>query len=194
MAKKSDLEQLNEKFNSTANKVDKMDSRIEALKIAVENVQCGQASRSSTPGPSNGRRNTGSRTTASSSHDDDDWRPKVIHLRGWAPFGCAAAQKLQKQEAIDTYNFIPTLVDAEPQEALSPTPPFLLNHCLGYRCDPVYNIYSIAEKFGRFHSEQNFTIKGAAVRARCEQSPERRRMWQRLQHQAAHRRGQVGKV
>lgn len=56
-------------------------------------------------------------------------------------------------------------------------PPFLSNYSLGYTYDEEYNIYNIAEKLQRLLDENNITIKGSAVRCRCEPSPEKRRMW-----------------
>lgn len=136
-----------------------MEARIESLeKPAADDVRAGQACRSSRLGPSANRRSTGSRTSATSSSHNDEWKPNISNLRGWAQFGCSSGQKLQKHEAIETYNQIATFFDPELQEALAPTPPFLLNH---------------AQKLERLLAEKNFTIKGAAVRARCEQSPGR---------------------
>lgn len=87
---------------------------------------------------------------------------------------------LQKHEVIETYNQIAIFFDAELEEALAPTPPLLVTHSLGYRCDASYNIANIADKLKRLVANKNFTMKGAAVRARCEQPPERRSMWQVL--------------
>lgn len=133
LAKKEDLANLSEKITGTANKVDMMEAPIETLgKLAANKVRTGNvASRSSTPARAMGRRSTGTRTTATSSSNDAEWKLKVIRVRGWAPLGCLSTPKLQKHEAIETYKQIATFFDAELQQALVPTPPFLLNHSLG---------------------------------------------------------------
>lgn len=166
LAKKEDVQNLSGKLDATSEKMGKMEERILNLeKFAAETTSIGSAgSRASSTGPP-GRRSTGIRSTTTAASQDDESRPRLIKLAGWAPFGCGAEKKLQKSEALEAYKRIAELMDEPLRGVVSATPPYLLKHCLAYRVDAGDNIYSIAGKTETLLATHNFTIRGAALRS-----------------------------
>lgn len=79
--------------------IDHIDNRIAILEkraSEMEHQPAGSTTRwTSSPTRMSNRTSTGSTTTAA----EDEWRLRIIHWRGWAPYGAGASSKLTKAEA-----------------------------------------------------------------------------------------------
>lgn len=72
-------------------------------------------------------------TSAASRSEAPDWRPRVVHARGFAPYGCSAARKVHKTEIQAIENTIIGHLDETIASMLQPLPGFALNHNISLR-------------------------------------------------------------
>lgn len=61
---------------------------------------------------------------------DEGWQPRISHVRGWAPFGCSATQKLNKKESMDLQAEIDKRLPDEWRHKAQWLAPFVLSHTL----------------------------------------------------------------
>lgn len=113
------------------------------------------------------RTSTGSRsaTSARSSSQDAAWQPRLIHCRGFAPFGCGTPDKLRKQELADVQDKMLGVADETMRAALTPLGGFALNHKVTFRCDNDFDTRDMANRLGKLPQWKHPRRGGGRARA-----------------------------
>lgn len=88
-------------------------------------------SESATPAPGQG--STGSARSTTAAGDDNDWGPQVVHIKGFAPFGCEVGQKLQRAEVAAELAHMRDLLPQELADCVGDMRPHTINQGTGDR-------------------------------------------------------------
>lgn len=125
--------------------------------------------------------NTSSTAQSSSSvapPADDGWRPRVVHVRGWAPFGCSATHKLNKKEAIDFQAEIDKRLTEEWKDKARCMGPLVMSHSLSLEIldASCTDAKRLADKLNLSFAASPLNTKGSPCGAACERSPALRRL------------------
>ena len=96
-------------------------------------------------------------------------------MRGWAPYGCPAKQRIDDVAAKNHLGILLGLLPSELRKKCKPAEPFATNHQLFIGVAGGYDsCYQVAEALQNKIIEKDYKIKGFELRAAVETSPARR--------------------
>lgn len=150
---------------------------IAAAKVGAESAAAAATTRaasSSTTSPQMGRRTSTGSSARSTASRTTDWRPRVVHVRGLAPYG-STGKKLTRGRAVEEQQKITSFRDhfAEETRWLQP---FAQSHCWSFEvvhAEP-WTAKNWADKVNMKINSMNDKMSGCEVRAAVETSPQRR--------------------
>lgn len=125
LATQSDVEALHEKMHKHEQRFEDIARRLQELERKM--LQLPKMLRTST-----GNRST---THGTSNSSQDGWTLRLVHIRGFAPFGCGPADKLRKQELQVVQTPILSVCDNDLRQCLTPLGGFALNHNMSFKVD-----------------------------------------------------------
>lgn len=103
------------------------------------------------------------------------WSPRMLYLRGWAPYGCPTSHNISREEA--------AALDLKVRKALGPVadqleslPPYVCNHQISFRIvdDAILGAHEVKRKLSEAVAGAQISVRGHEVRVVAEQSPQRR--------------------
>lgn len=198
LAKKDDIQQLktdlatelkktNDQVGALANsvdaarkKIDTVDDRMSTLEKRVKSMEEAAACPppQHTGRPSTTRTSTGSRTSASSSPQTcDDWVPRVLHWRGWAPYGSNDSSKISRTEAEQVHAQILDRVPEDLRPGIKLLSPFVKNHSVSAEILAAsYNdTKRICDLVNLELQRRPIRVRNVNIKGAVETSPARRR-------------------
>lgn len=92
----------------------------------------------------------------------------MVLVRGFAPFGATAAEKVRQKEVASIQETIMNCCDAQLRSALIPCPGYALNHNIAFKVCHGHDIRCVADTLDKVLTRKKFCIKGREVRAAAE--------------------------
>lgn len=150
VATKTDTEKFGLTLERHEQNMEAMERRLEALEKRETGLPAPGTPRP-TSRPSTGSRNgsTG-RTSSGSTRDPNEWKPRLIHIKGFAPYGCETNKKLRKGYAENALQDLYQRLDGDLRSAVYPMPPFAINHGLSMRVVNNQDPWDIARRLDEF--------------------------------------------
>lgn len=150
------LEEHDSKLNSAEEKLNDMETR---FKDVEENRA------PSTPRPL--RTSTGSRSIATTSSPGAEWTPRLIHIKGFAEYGCPSSQKIRKDMLEQTQTTLLRHAPRHITDHMAPMGGFAVNHQISFEVMDR-DIATFASHLDSWLQDQKFTVLGKALRAMVE--------------------------
>jgi hypothetical protein len=154
-----------------------MQEALDCIKKELEQLRVQKASIVSAAGAVANPLAFGTSSTAASTAGGDagGWVPRGFIVRGWAPFGCPARQRISREQAKRAIADIVGMLPEMHKAVVRPAEPFATNHQLFFAvpggwdaCRRVADI--VKAKF----EERRFTISGSELTVLVETSPTRK--------------------
>lgn len=154
VAKKEDLHELKEKMEVHDKRLDGLEAKILALEAQAGSEQEKEIRR--------GRPSVASSTaTASSSASRrDKWAPRLVLVRGFAPFVATAAEKVRQKEVPSLQETILSMCDSGKRAALVPCSGYALNRNIAFKCVEGRDTRSVADALDKALQANKFRTKG----------------------------------
>lgn len=146
-----DVQDIKKQIQKTSKRVDEVATSVDAARQDIEHAdnriatldkrvtEMKQQAAASTTGRAgspmrrtSGRTSTSSRRTStggSAATADDEWRPRIMHWRGWAPNGSGEASKITKSEAEKLHQIL-EMVPNDMKDRVKFLSPFVVSHSL----------------------------------------------------------------
>lgn len=186
VATKTDLEKFGATLEHHEQKMDSLEKHLEALEKQETWIPAPGTPRAPSRPSTGSRSSSAGRASSARTRDTRERTPGIIHIKGFAPFGCDASKKLRKGDAENALQDLYGKLDAELRAALSPMPTYAINHSLSMRVVSNHDPWETARKLDELIQHVKWTIKSCRVNARAEQSATRKKSWsmyyQRLQN------------
>lgn len=124
------------------------------------------------------RTNTGSTrsNTTESADQQQSWKPRLIHIRGWAPFGSPASSQISRAEAAAFQSDILAALDPEERATSKFLAPSMHIHMISTEVRPAtYDaVKDAADSIKCAITNARITVRGSMPEAGIETSPSRR--------------------
>lgn len=158
-AKSTGFEKLGDHINRREVKIDTVEAEVNGHSAQLNNFRSGVdllKTRGSTSG-----------ATAMPSSADTGWRPRLAHVRGWAPRGSRASQKLTRKESSDLQNQVAEPIPQEWAHKTRLLAPFMLPHALSIEAlgAKPFEADRVTDKLDLSLATSRLTIKDSQVRA-----------------------------
>lgn len=165
VCRREDLAQVQEKL-------DRHEARFEELEKRLQLLELAPAQTSARPP----RTSTGSSTSASSRRDHAaEWQPRLVLVRGFAPYGAGPEKNIRKSEIGAVQGAILQCCDERLRSVLEPCQGYALNHNVAFRVPPTEDARATADLVDKRLQAKSFKVRGCSVRASAETHPSRRR-------------------
>lgn len=160
LATKEDLRQLKEESRNNAARIDQVTADVAELRKQIQEVR-------EDPG----------RHAAASSGGTAAWKPRLVHVRGFAPYGSGV--KLNKREANKFQEMVEATLTDHIRSKINALEPFVQNHQLSWNVRTAAagydDIAAVVDAMNMGISKAKLQYKGNDLKAMMEISPERRR-------------------
>ena len=112
----------------------------------------------------------------SNAGDREEWRPRGIVVRGWAPFGTPASRRIDDTAAKKLVTELIAMLPLAYQGRCRPTVPFATNHqvYIGIDKGGFSECQAVAEILQQKIDQKKYQVKGCDLRAAVETSPTRK--------------------
>lgn len=170
LAKKRDIQDLKESIGEVRSSVGRVETRVDTMEARMAELQRRIECNEKMPP----RMSTSSSRSAESESGaaNEEWRPRLVHIRGWAPWGTGPEKNINRHDACQLQNSFGTR-DIARRESCKWLRPFMQNHMITlevqngslHRCKEVSDhVQQIVTKF-------NVQCGGAPLRSSAETSP-----------------------
>lgn len=167
VATKDDLDDIKGALQRHEDKFSSLEARLAALERAPATMR--------PPRTSVGGISVDSDTSASSG--GNEWIPKLIQLREWVAWGCGPDDKLREEKTQEVARRVPVVCELALALCFQPLQPFALNHSLSFKVCDGSSVRRRADELDSTRERKQLKVRGHAVRAGPEISPERRRQY-----------------
>ena len=161
---KSEMVQSNARIDQTQTRVTSVEETLKELRAVIEEVKSTKPVVTSTPVSTNG-----------------GFQPKLVFVRGFAPYGCAASDKLTRSEYAKESNELHLMLPEPLRSSVRIADPFPLSFQVAFRvmggrdeCEVV------RDHLANGIAKKSFKIKGNDLKVSIEVSPERRTAFSKL--------------
>lgn len=191
VAKRDDLQVIQKDVTEIKTTVDKVSSRVDTVEGTIEKLQKEMAEmqvavrkpRTST-GSSASTSTTTEREPTTAHSDRGPWCPRVVHVRGRAPFGAGDSAKLPRASVVSLQEQITRLLPDDGPQMCKWMNPFIRSHMISFGV--MAATYGAAKKQADIVSiaiHKHNKVTGKEIKAAVETSPERRAVVKEFYHQ-----------
>lgn len=168
LAKADDVAKIHDKLEVQETKLAAVESKIQELQKRLEIVEHRAPS-----APRASRASTGGRASTGSS-PGTEWVPRLVHIKGFAQYGCPSSQKVRKNQLEQIQATLLKQAPRQITEHMVPMAGFALNHQIFFMVFEK-DIGTLASQLDRWLQYHKFAVLGKQVRATAESHPRRRR-------------------